>query len=166
MSAFHAKSGQFWSILSETLGKSGSPRLFYEVSALFWRTFRHSFGVSAGYWVQACVLIPLGSPTGGLKVSYVHAPSGPRAWRCMFITGPGCLAGLTGRVYRVGIPGWVLPGYSPPTNHWYCQGPTHAQNVYIWVPERVHMGPTGPFTGFDSGYLPRPTDGRFGSRKA
>ena len=59
------------------------------------------------YEVSECVLIPLGSPWTGPKVSYVHVPVDPvpeGSTGCRYIVGSGWVpGGYSGWVYRVGI---------------------------------------------------------------
>ena len=68
-------------------------------------------------------ILPLGSPTGQLKRSYVHVPS-------VLATVSGTVlvdvrAGWRTRGGAVGgIPGGCYTGYYPAMLHWYCQGPT------------------------------------------
>ena len=62
---------------------------------------------------QACVLLPLGSPTGLRKRSYVHVPGCPRAVRGTAVSRTCSQVGT-----RVGIagwvPGWAIPGTTQP----------------------------------------------------
>ena len=69
-------------------------------------------------------ILPLGSPTGPLKRSYVHVPVVCWPWHVPGLVLAWLRAGLGWvRVYRVG--GGVLPSHGvlvlPGPNHWYCQ---------------------------------------------